>query len=556
MKNSLKSLISKNGKILKNSFDKAAANPHIAQKEYLLKILEQNKDTEYGRKYCFTKISGEKDFQKNIPVNKYNDMEPYIEKIKRGYKNILTSSPIYTFNLTSGTSGRPKFIPITIRGKMLTANLLQQWLYRALCAHPAFLDKSILFISSSALEGYTSSGIPYGNASGMLYKILPRAMRSSYVLPFIVSEIQDYDLRYFITARLALEKEVSFITTPNPATLTKIAETGIQYQQEIIRSIHNGSLPSEKISVEKKSKYSNVVKMLGSYLKPNKVRARFLDNVIRNHGKLLPCRCWPGLKLIGCWLGGSSGFQADKLKTFYGKNLPKRDIGYMASEGCFTIPYEDSTPEGILALQNNYYEFIPENQIDKENPQILLSHELESGKVYKIILTNENGLYRYDIEDIVQVKDFYNGTPVLAFIHKSNDMLNITGEKLHMNHLIIAFKKIKEKHRIAINHFRVVPNHKKLRFEILLDVRKRVSKEYLKNIILPAIDNFLSEVNIEYSSKRKSKRLNSPCLHIMDSKWAAKAIGSGKNDVQKKWRMISQEFGGQDKKHIKYTIEI
>jgi len=555
----LKSLIGIKGKVLKNSLDKATKKPYTIQKNYLLKILEKNINTEYGKKYNFAKIYDEKDFQKNIPINQFNDLEPYIERIKNGHKNILTSTSPFMFNLTSGTSDKPKFIPITAEAQKLTANLMHQWLYRTLLDHPAFLDNSNFCIAGPAIEGYAPSGIPYGCASGMIYKSLPRLLHSSYVLPVIISNIKNYDLRYYIMARLALEKEISFIATPNPTTLIRIAEIGIQYQEEIIRSIHNG-LVSGQLNFERNENDSNIIDLLKASLRPNLSRAKFLSNVIKNNGGLLTYCCWPALKLIACWLGGSIGFQADKLTAYYGKNVPRRDIGYFASEGCITLPFKDYTSSGILALQNNYYEFIPENQIDEENPQILLSHELESGKRYKIILTNENGLYRYDINDIVQVEEFYNQAPVLAFIRKSNDILNITGEKLHVNHLIITFQKIESKFNIKINQFRAVSNFEKVRYDIFLDIKSKISEEFLKNTFLPSVDKFLSEVNIEYNNKRKSKRLNPPCLHIMDSDWEecirSQFIKSGKRDIQYKWYMISPTFFDLDKEHIQYTIEM
>lgn len=553
----LRSFTRLEGSYLKYSFDKLSTIPHIAQKQFLLDILNRNSVTEYGRKYNFAKINNERDFQKHIPINTYQDLEPYIEKIINGHKNVLTADIPIMFNLTSGTSDKPKYIPVTNKTEKRTALLMHQWLYRALRDHHSFLNKSNFTITSSANEGYTPSYIPFGSVSGLIYKNLPRSVRSSYVLPFIVSGIRSYDLRYYVMARLSLEKDVSFIATPNPATLIKVAESGIKHQEEIIRSIQNGRLFT-KLDFQINTDDSKIVNLLNTSLKPNRLRAKFLSNVIKNNGNLLPYCCWPSLKLIGCWLGGSMGHHAEKLSIYYG-NIPKRDIGYLASEGCITLPYEDFTPYGILALQNNYYEFLSEEIASDNNPKVLLSHELEIGKYYKILLTNESGLYRYDINDTVRVEKFYNLTPVLAFIRKTNDVLNIIGEKIHVNQLIMTFQKIKSEFNIPINQFRVVSNLNQVRYDIFLELGQDVPFELLKNSVLPAIDLYLSEVNIEYSQKRKSKRLNRPCLHIMEPTWEENvrkiAIESGKRDTQYKWALISPEFLEIDKKYIKYTVE-
>ena len=88
--------------------------------------------------------------------------------------------------------------------------------------------------------------------------------------------------------------------------------------------------------------------------------------------------------------------------------VPMRDMGFLASEGHFTIPHQDQTPSGILSLHSNYYEFIPEEALDAPDPPVLSSHELEPGVDYAVLLTTAGGLYRYDIHDIVQVTAYFN----------------------------------------------------------------------------------------------------------------------------------------------------
>ena len=552
----LRSFLKSEGDLLKHSFDKLTKAPQVVQKDYLLKILSKNSRTEYGKKYNFANIKDEADYQKSVPVNGYQELEPYINNIVNGCKNVLTAETPFMFNLTSGSTDKPKFIPVTNTTQKRTTLLMRHWLYRTLLSHPSFLDKFIFTITSSAIEGHTQKGIPYGSASGFLYKKLPEIIQSSYVLPFIVSDIQNYDLRYYVIDRLAFEKDISFICTPNPSTLMKLAEVGIQYQEEIIRSIQNGCLFTRQ-AFELNANDSKIVDQINSFLKTNKSRSQFLIKVIKDNEKLLPYCLWPSLKIIGCWLGGSIGSQADSLSTYYG-NIPKRDIGYMASEGTFTLPYEDHTPSGILALQNNYYEFIMENSGSNENPRVLQSHELEIGKNYRVILTNESGLYRYDINDTIRVEKFYNNTPVLAFIRKAGDVLNITGEKIHVNQLIMTFKEIKKKFNIEIKQFRVISSLSDFRYHFFLEIGQEVAKELLMNSVLPAIDLFLAQINIEYAQKRESKRLNAPCLHVMVSSWEASVkkqlIESGKRDIQYKWQNISSDFLEIDREYVKYTI--
>jgi hypothetical protein len=553
----LRSSLRLEGSFLKYSLDKLTKDPHAAQKKHLFEILRKNKSTEYGEKYNFAKITSEKDFQKHVPIVEYKELEPYVEKTANGLENVLTADTPVMFNLTSGTTDKPKFIPVTNKTKRQTAFLIHQWLYRALLDHPTFLNQHILLITNSPVEGYTSCGIAYGSLSGQINANSPRSVMNRYVLPFIVADIVNYELRYYAMARLAFEKDISFIATPNPTTLMRLADVAIQYQEDIIRSIRDGCLFT-KSNFQINAHDQEIVTLLNRTLKPNRPRCDSLSDILKDNNKLLPKHCWPGLKLIGCWLGGSVGFQAEKLSAYYG-NTPKRDLGYLASEGCVTLPYEDSTASGILALQNNYYEFIGEDSETTPHCKVLLSHELEKGKLYKILLTNEGGLYRYDINDTVRVDGFYNQTPVLAFVHKTNDVLNITGEKLHLNQLLMAFKKVRSRFDISINQFRVASNHDIVRHEIFMEFGQDVPIDLLKNSVLPEIDSCLSEINIEYSMKRKSKRLNPPCLHVMQPSWEKNfkkdLIKSGVDNVQYKWKPISSDFIDIDKKYVECTID-
>jgi len=162
------------------------------------------------------------------------------------------------------------------------------------------------------------------------------------------------------------------------------------------------------------------------------------------------------------------------------------------------------------------------------------------------------------MNDIIEVTGFYNKTPKIAFIRKSNDMLNITGEKLHINHLLDVGKTIKKLYKIEQLILRLVPDYKNMRYEILMHITPEPKKMIIRTEILPLIDSKLSELNIEYKHKRESKRLAPPIIHIMDSKWEEEVkkdyLQTRKIDVQQKWKMFSQEMSAIDKKHIGHTI--
>lgn len=533
--------------------DRAAERPQDVQNGLLRRLVKANADTAFGKDHGFASIRTEDDYRRQVPIRDYEGLRPYVNRITAGEQAVLTSAAPRMLNMTSGTTGEPKYIPVTPESMKLASSFSLEWIYRALQDHPGFLDGAFLGIVSRAIEGYTPSGLPYGSASGMLYQRIPGPIRSTYAVPYVVSEIKDYDRRYFVAARLALARRVSYIGTPNPSTLIRLAETALKNADAIIRAVHDGTpgidLPDQP----------QLADQLSALIEPDPDRAGILEDILERTGTLLPADCWPDLKLIGCWLGGSVGVQARKLPEYYGC-VPMRDLGFLASEGHFTLPNKDNTASGILSLNGNYYEFIPETSLDDADPPVLSSHELESGVNYAVLLTTPGGLYRYDIHDIVQVTGFYRNAPLLAFIRKGRDMTSITGEKMHVNHLLLALEEVRRRFDVSVvEQFRVVASVEARRYEIYAELKGEFSREFLLHEVIPHLDHALAGVNVEYAEKRGSRRLAPPCLHLMRRGWAEaevlRAAGAGKRDIQYKWRILSDEPADEDADAILNTLE-
>lgn len=532
--------------------DRACANPSKAQRSFLLRLLRRNAGTAFGRAHDFSRIRTEADFRQHVPVREYEDYRPYIKRIIAGERNILTEEGPFMLTLTSGTTTEPKYIPVTHALQKQTAALMSEWLYRAERDHKALLDYASLGIVSRAVEGYTPTAIPYGSASGLIYKNIPGFIRRAYALPYMVSELDDYDERYFVAARFALARRVSFIATPNPATLLRLAEVAAENQERLVRATRDGALGVES------AKQRDVCERLAYMLRPDRERALELEHAIKTSGFLRPADCWPDLQLIGCWTGGSAGTKINRLARFYG-DVPLRDLGYMASEGRITVPFEDGTAAGIPALRTSYYEFIAEEEMDCERPSVLSIHELEAGRRYSILLTTTGGLYRYKINDIVEVTGFHNCAPLLSFIRKGGEMTDITGEKMHVNHLIAAVANVARRFRLNIEQFRVAPDYSACRYEIFLELERAVAHAFLRDEVLPALDSALASVNVEYDQKRRSKRLAQLRMHLMARGWAAREmrrhILAGRRDTQYKWRILCRERLEEDVKEIMSTVE-
>lgn len=540
-------------------FDRDTHAPEEAQAVLLRRILQRNSATEYGQRYNFAGIKSAVEFTRRVSVVTFADLATDVERMKSGEQGVLTRSAPVFYNVTSGTTDKPKFIPVTLEGQSLLGGLVRQWFCRTFRDHPTMLNGAALCVAGAAEEGQTSAGVPYGSASGIMSRLLPPALRRGFVLPPEVAAISDYDLRYYVMARLALGRDVSFAVTPNPMTLVKIAEAGVAHQDAIIASIRSGVLMAEPL-FEICPADSRLIEDIEAGLQPAPVRAAFLENVMVQHGRLLPSACWPNLAVVGCWLGGSIGYHADRLCPFYGEKVPLRDLGYLASEGPMSIPDQDRLPAGILALRNQYYEFVPEDEEPQSCSQPLCAHQVEVGRRYRVLLTNVNGLYRYDINDIVEIHSFYNRTPVVAFVRKAGDVLNVMGEKVHVNQLMQTLCVLRDELGIGISQFRAVPDMAGARHAFLVCLDESVPEERLRAEMIPLLDRTLAEVNVEYASKRKSGRLNPPCLYLMDARWlqwgGGMACGGGRQDAQAKWRSIAFEMTPEERKLITRTVGV
>jgi GH3 auxin-responsive promoter len=543
----LESIISMRELTRSRSFEAATRNPAGAQAELLRGLMAHNANTAFGRAHGFSRIATAADYARAVPITDYEALRPFVNRIIGGEKRVLTADEPYMFTATSGTTGEPKLLPVTTRWREQMAALTRLWLVHAMRDHPQCLENKALTIVSPAIEGETDTRMPYGAMSGVTYQRIPWLIRRHYVLPYAVSLIADCETRYFLTMRLAMAERVSMIGTPNPSTLIRLARTAEENAERIIRAIHDGTLGVEQpqIRAHRGITEQDAIAAIRAATRPDPARARELQNAVARDGRLLPSGAWPELRLIGCWLGGSVGFQAGQLAEYYG-DVPRRDLGLWASEGRMTIPTEDETSSGVLAIGTSFYEFVPEESIEEGDPPIMLAHQLERGQRYYILISGQNGLYRYDMNDIVEVTGSYNRTPLIAFVRKGRDMASITGEKIHVQQLQAAIRAAEGCNRSLVRQFRAIPDVKKSRYDLLVEFAVSQNGSLDEDRFIRDFDKALAKMNIEYASKRESQRLRSPRLCVMRHRWSdritAADFKSGKREAQYKWRQLVQEW--------------
>jgi hypothetical protein len=485
-------------------FDAATRHPGRTQTAKLLDILGRNASTEYGRRYGFASVRSVADFQRAVPATDYDVLEPLIERVRKGDREVLTAERPSMFATSSGTTGRAKYIPVTPAYLREYSHAVHVHMHRLFVDFPDVLQGQALVPSSSDREGHTSAGIPYGAISGYLTRTQPGLIKRFYVLPYALSNVKDVDAKYYLTLRAAIEADVRMIVMPNPSSLILLAEKLEAFADELIFDVRRGSVHPD---FESRATPAG----LQLSVRSNPTRAAQLADVLRRTGRLLPRDVWPNLRVISCWKGGTMPLYLRRLPELYG-DCPVRDLGYMASEGRGGTPLVNSGSAGVLAITSHFFEFVPEDQIDRPDPVFYTCDQLEPNRQYYVYFTTSGGLYRYHINDVIRVVDFYHDTPVIQFVRKGQGISSITGEKLTESQMTTALLQALDAESVRLGHFTAcVALGDRPAYAFYIEGADSESIEKLRRFARN-VDRALCINNAEYEAKRLSQRLGPPSV--------------------------------------------
>ena len=94
--------------------DSFACHADRIQQQQLKSLLTEARNTEWGRKYDYSSIRNYEDFRKRVPIQTYEEVKPYVERLRAGEQNLLWPSEIRWFAKSSGTTNdKSKFLPVS-----------------------------------------------------------------------------------------------------------------------------------------------------------------------------------------------------------------------------------------------------------------------------------------------------------------------------------------------------------------------------------------------------------------------------------------------------------
>ncbi len=460
------------------------ADPLGTQQRTLHYLLKHGRNTLYGEKMNFGNIRNENDFVSKVPVAAYEDLRPYLDEIIiHNKKNVLWDTPVKWFAMSSGTTeDKSKYIPVT-KESLYNGNYRAGYHMLGTYAlhHPdtSFVLGKTLVMGGSQQINQIGGNIYTGDISAILMKNLPRAVKKRRT-PEEIALISDWEVK-----------------------LQKLTDYAINAD---IRALVG--VPSWMLVLLKK--------------------------IVEDTGKTIP-EIWPHLEVF--FHGGVSftpfGEQYEKIIK---SSRMRYWETYNASEGFFGVQFTPESKDMLLLLDNEvYYEFLPVEEWNNEQPVTIPLEGVEVGKQYAIVITTSGGLWRYKLGDTIM---FSSTDPYLfRLTGRTKQFINAFGEELIVENADKAIEEACIETGAKITEYTAAPvyfgeNHNGAH-EWLIEFETEPND--LKRFV-NSLDESLKRHNSDYEAKRSyNLSLDLPIVRLLE-----KGTFYG-------WMKQREKIGGQNK---------
>ncbi len=440
--------------------------PYDVQDEWFQSLISSAQHTQWGKDYGYSSIYTQDQFKERVPIQNYDTLKPYIERMLAGEQNVLWPSEIKWFAKSSGTTNdRSKFIPVSEESLEECHFKGGKDLLTMYCDNrpdtKIFTGKCLVLGGSHQINQLNADSC-YGDLSAVLIKNLPFWAEFYRTPDMSIALMDDFEEKVEKMAQATINVNVTNIS----------------------------GVPTWNLVLAKR-----VLEITGK------------DNLLE---------VWPNLEF---YFHGAVNF--NPYREQFKKLIPRDDMYYMetynASEGFFGIQDQPDSDEMLLMLDYGiYYEFLPMENIHSESPKTLGLDQVELNKNYALIISTNAGLWRYMIGDTIK---FTCLSPHrIQITGRTKHFINAFGEELIIDNAEKGLSKACSETNAIIRDYTACPIYFKGNdaggHEWIIEFEKKPDDiERFTDVL----DETLRSVNSDYDAKRfKDMALRRPTIHVAD----------------------------------------
>lgn len=488
------------GRPVRERLEEMTKDPMKAQREFLAELLDDNKDTEYGKKYNFAKLDSIEAYRRNVPLSTYDDYAPYIERMsQKGERNLITSYEMALYNKSSGTVGIPKKIPMTVRGRDLFMSYASS--YEAVILSETLGElgngRALSVIQPNEDLHIQPDGLPHAAVSDTaVLKSVP-VWEMMYTSPKEANFAGPGTNSRYLHARFALvDPETECVSF----SLCGFALEVLRYIEDnwelLVEDIRRGTIdPSIELA-------DGVREALKPRIEPMPERARELRDIFeRGFDEPFMPKVWPNMKyFVGAATGTFKEYWKKCSERYAGPDIPIFARGVAASEGFFTEPFACNDFNSVIIPNTNFYEFIEQTDDEPDLTDLKLLDELEVGKRYELVITNLSGFYRYRMRDVFLVTGKHNETPTIEYQYRVDKTVSLMGEKTTEIALRHAAEDTAKECGFDLIDCSVYPDVDETRYVYLMEIA-RIPETLTKEALRDSLEKNLAAANPSMGDK-------------------------------------------------------